>query len=107
MTNRPSFRLRDASVAWPPRHSQLAQRIELRHIAGRVDADADHGRAFGLDRGAERVAQSLLGVDHDAIGAKRMGELLPVDAAKMHTMRRNALDLLLHANEPDLLIVEH
>src|SRR5215510_7519017 len=63
------------------RNSQLAQRIELRHIAGGIDAHADHGGALGLDCGAERIAQALLGVDHDAVSTKGMRELLPVDAA--------------------------
>src|SRR5262249_61039465 len=87
--------------------SQLAQRIELRHIAGRIDADADHGRALGLEPGTERIAQALLGVDHDAIGAEGMRELLPVDATQMHAMCGDAFDLLLASKKADLLTIEN
>jgi hypothetical protein len=37
-----------------------------------------------------------------AVGAEGLRQLLPVDAAELHAVRRDALDLLLDANEADL-----
>src|SRR5205823_826661 len=88
------------------RASQLPQRIELRHVAGRIDARGDQRCAVRFERGRERVAQRLFGLHHDGISAERLTELLPIHAADMDAVRRNPLDLLLDADEADLLVIE-
>ena len=50
---------------------------------------------------------ALLGLDHRRVAAEGVPQLLPVDAAELHAVQRDALDLLLDADEADLLVVEH
>src|SRR5262245_52904825 len=88
-------------------HLQLPECVELGDVAGWVDAGGDDGGAAGLHGGGERVAQALLRLDDRRVGAEGGAQLLPVDAAELDAVQRDALDLLLDADQADLLVVEH
>jgi hypothetical protein len=53
-----------------------------------------------LQRRWQRVGESLLGHHRHAVGAEGLRQLLPVDAAELHAVRRDALGLLLDAMKP-------
>src|SRR2546421_5437600 len=85
-----------------PTRSQFPQRVELRDIARRVEAGADHRRAAGSQRRSQGVAQRLLSLHDCRVAAESVAKLLPVHAADPHAVTRDALDLLLDADEADL-----
>src|SRR5262245_1280213 len=91
----------------PSSFLQLPQRIELRDVARWIDAGGDDGGAAGFDGGGEGVAEALLGLHHSRVGAEGGAQLLPIDATELDAVQRDALDLLLDADQADLLVVEH